>query len=53
MGTTDRTKKLVNMLSELLLIMATYFFCGVIRVYLPYFRMFAYSDTVTDRKSVV
>ena len=47
MGTTDRTKKLVNMLSELLLIMATYFFCGVIRVYLPYFRMFAYSDTVT------
>ena len=47
MGTTDRTKKLVNMLSELLLIMATYFFCGVIRAHLPYCRFFAYSDTLT------
>lgn len=47
MGTTDRTKKLVSMLSELLLIMATYFFCGVIRAHLPYCRFFAYSDTLT------
>ena len=31
MGTTDRTKKLVNMLSELLLMMATELFCVVSR----------------------
>ena len=46
MGTTDRTKKLVNILSETLLIMACYFLCGVIRVYLPLGRAYAFRDTL-------
>ena len=47
MGTTDRTKKLVNILSETLLIMACYFLCGVIRVYLPLGRAYAFRDTLS------
>lgn len=47
MGTTDRTKRVVNMITELLLILICYFACGVIRAYLPGARYFAYADTVT------
>ena len=46
MGTTDKTKKRVNILSEMLLIMACYFLCGVIRVYLPWGRAYAFRDTL-------
>ena len=45
MGTTDTTKKLVSMLTELLLIMACYYLCGVIRVFLPLGRAYAFQDT--------
>ena len=47
MGTTDRTKKLVSMLSELLLIMACYYLCGVLRVFLPLGRAYAFQDTIS------
>ena len=46
MGTTDRTKKLVSMLSELLLIMACYYLCGVTRVFLPLGMAYAFRDTI-------
>ena len=46
MGTTDKTKRLVNILSETLLIMACYYLCGVIRVYLPWGRAYAFRDTL-------
>lgn len=45
MGTKDTTKKLVSMLTELLLIMACYYLCGVIRVFLPLGRTYAFQDT--------
>ena len=45
MGTTDTTKKLVSMLTELLLIVACYYLCGVIRVFLPLGRAYAFQDT--------
>ena len=45
MGTTDTTKKLVSMLTELLLIMVCYYLCGVIRVFLPLGRAYAFQDT--------
>ena len=47
MGTKDTTKRLVSMLSELLLIMACYFLCGVIRVFLPLGRAYAFRDTIS------
>lgn len=47
MGTTDRTKKLVSMLSELLLIMVCYYLSGVIRVFLPLGRAYAFADTLS------
>ena len=46
MGTTDKTKRLVNILSEMLLIMACYYLSGVIRVYLPWGRAYAFRDTL-------
>ena len=45
MGTKDTTKKLVSMLTELLLIMVCYYLCGVIRVFLPLGRAYAFQDT--------
>lgn len=47
MGTKDTTKRLVSMLSELLLIMVCYFLCGVIRVFLPLGRAYAFRDTIS------
>ena len=47
MGTTDRTKKLVSMAAELLLIIASYYVCGVIRVFLPQGKRYAFADTLT------
>ena len=47
MGTTDTTKKLVSMLTELLLIVACYYLCGVIRVFLPLGRAYAFRDTIS------
>lgn len=47
MGTKDTTKKLVSMLMELLLIMACYYLCGVIRVFLPLGRAYAFRDTIS------
>ena len=45
MGTTDTTKKLVSMFTELLLIIGCYYLCGVIRVFLPLGRAYAFQDT--------
>lgn len=45
MGTKDTTKKLVSMLTELLLIIVCYYLCGVIRVFLPLGRAYAFQDT--------
>lgn len=45
MGTKDTTKKLVSMLTELLLIMICYYLCGVIRVFLPLGMAYAFQDT--------
>ena len=47
MGTTDRTKKLVSMLSELLLILACYYICGIVRVFLPQGKPYAFQDTLS------
>ena len=45
MGTKDTTKKLVSMFTELLLIIGCYYLCGVIRVFLPLGRAYAFQDT--------
>lgn len=45
MGTKDTTKKLVSILAELSIIMICYYLCGVIRVFLPLGRAYAFQDT--------
>lgn len=46
MGTTDKTKKLVSMAMELLLILGSYYICGAIRVVLPQGKTYAFADTI-------
>lgn len=46
-GTTNRTKRIINITLEFLIVFAAFFLSGIVRVYMPFGMPYSFADTIT------